>query len=266
MKTKTTVFTFLALVAFLGSFNFAVAQLATNDDCSQAVQMNPSTKCHLVTGYTTGATTSLPVDVCAGIVPFPVRDVWYKFSATGSLTYMISAKPFTVPVVISLYTNSCNNLSYVACANSLGLGYAQLNIGVLPAGTYFYRVYSIGGAPVKFNTCVTALSPTKDESFDEEAESEDSRMKENSGFAAGTVSVSPNPSSGISTVSFFTESSGPYVLRVFNSVGNKVYSTQGFSDAGVNSLSIDLSSFGTGMYLVDVKGGGINDKVKVLVQ
>jgi hypothetical protein len=122
----------ILLIAFISINQYSYAQAPLNDECSGAVTINALVTCDYTFGTTVKATSSLSQDICSGELPIKVKDVWYKFTSDGSLSFVIKVKAIKGTLAISLYKNSCDYSSYVACANSLGDNLAQINVGVLP--------------------------------------------------------------------------------------------------------------------------------------
>jgi hypothetical protein len=114
---------------------------------------------------------------------------------------------------------------------------------------------------VKFSTCVSGVAINAPESQDESSD-----LKKDGSLVTGNILIEPNPSDGVFTLSFFTEFGGHYYSVIKSSIGVTAFTTQGLAKPGWNDLNIDLSSFGSGIYSIAVKGEGIHAFAKALVQ
>ena len=76
-------------------------------------------------------------------------------------------------------------------------------------------------------------------------------------MAENEVAIYPNPTSGIINIKAENISS----VSVFNLVGQKIY------DANVNTdqISLDMSVFGQGLYLVRINANGVDTVKRVAV-
>ncbi|MBC5772946.1 T9SS type A sorting domain-containing protein [Pontibacter sp. KCTC 32443] len=80
------------------------------------------------------------------------------------------------------------------------------------------------------------------------------------------LSYYPNPSSGRFNVSFTLPDKEPATLRVLNSVGKQVYQEQITKPATLFEKQIDISSYGKGIYYLQVEQGGRTLTKRLLVQ
>ena len=263
MKTKST---FLTLLVFCILSQAGRAQIPVNDDYTGAVAMSISAACSAVAGSTFKCTQSLPQNLCAGELPYTVKDLWYKFVTDGSFSIDVKAKPASGILVLALYASTADESGYVSCTNSLGDGVAQLKMGMLPSGTYYYRVYAANSVGIKFNTCVLGVVPVGPLQKSSDSNSYEERFSEDSGLIPGTLTVHPNPSTGLVSVGFFAEASGPYNLMIQDQVGNRIKAMKNFSVAGWNRVEIDLTGDGPGIYNIIATGSVINASVKAIVQ
>jgi hypothetical protein len=84
--------------------------------------------------------------------------------------------------------------------------------------------------------------------------------------SAADFSVYPNPTAGKTTVSFYSEISFNYTLKVIDYLGREVFSNELKAIVGDNSQEVDMSHLAKGMYLIEVAGTDRTQKVKVIVQ
>lgn len=64
------------------------------------------------------------------------------------------------------------------------------------------------------------------------------------------ISVSPNPAISLANISFNTSKGGNYTIKISDMNGKQVCMKQGAASAGSNSVSLDVSSYKQGMYIV----------------
>jgi hypothetical protein len=141
----------------------------TNDNCAGAVTLlldEPaimgSTKC------ATGADS--PSNACAAVTG---KTVWYKFTAPYTGEVNVNAN-YLLPVTtnfnlrLSLYSGSCNALTYVTCVNATGnAGNEVLNAtGLLANTTYYVRVDAPSSQEGLFMIDVDAIVPDCPGDFD----------------------------------------------------------------------------------------------------
>jgi hypothetical protein len=96
--------------------------------------------------------------------------------------------------------------------------------------------------------------------------SEAEKFSNDYGLVAGTLRVYPNPSNGLFSVGFYSESSGPYYLAIQDQYGNRIKAIKNFSVAGLNQIEIDLTDFGQGIYTIVATGSVINSSAKAIIQ
>ena len=93
-----------------------------------------------------------------------------------------------------------------------------------------------------------------------EAPAADVSLKE---AEANAFEVYPNPTSGISNVTF--EMGGNYNIRMYDMVGNVVRSAEEAVNAN-EKLQLDFSNLPAGVYLLNVEGEGLNKTVKLTIR
>lgn len=67
-----------------------------------------------------------------------------------------------------------------------------------------------------------------------------------------SVSVYPNPASNNTSISFTSAESTPIVVTLSDITGRNIYSLSANATAGANRLSIDLSAFNNGLYILNL--------------
>jgi hypothetical protein len=78
------------------------------------------------------------------------------------------------------------------------------------------------------------------------------------------ITVFPNPTTGIVTIGYTVTNSAPLSVDVFNAVGVKVTSVDGIN-GGFGTKQIDLSSYGSGTYMIRMTNNGETVTRRVIV-
>ncbi len=81
-----------------------------------------------------------------------------------------------------------------------------------------------------------------------------------------SVQVYPNPTNGIFNIDMKTLSNSPVNLLMYDAYGKEVYRSDNVSIQGYKSLSIDLNNISEGIYLLNIRGNGINMIRKIMIQ
>ncbi len=135
-----------------GSGNFAISVYniitpPVNDDCASAIQLTIDSP--LVSGNTANATASNGITTCtAGSPGTADDDVWYKYTATSSITRLSVNGGSAFNAVMQYFSGSCTSLTNIGCVSSTGAaGEESVDINTTIGATYFVRVYhSANGA------------------------------------------------------------------------------------------------------------------------
>ncbi|NRD19433.1 T9SS type A sorting domain-containing protein [Winogradskyella eckloniae] len=125
----------------------------SNDDCSNAISLNPEIICTPTMGTTVGGTQSLTG--CSGTAN---DDVWYSFVAERPEHTIIVERLSILDIVFEVFIGSCNGTSLV-CENSTGTLEDETTtlVGLNVGTTYLIRVYSRSSSTNHngtFNICV----------------------------------------------------------------------------------------------------------------
>ena len=70
------------------------------------------------------------------------------------------------------------------------------------------------------------------------------------------LSLHPNPASKVATLNFSSSKGSAYSLRVINSIGQSVYSTDGMAAEGTNTIKLNLEKLSSGLYIVQLVQDG----------
>lgn len=157
------VYSYYSGAGYQGTFSICVTTLAipTNNNCSGAISLTPSTSCSATAGTTAAATQSQAG--CSGTAD---DDVWYSFIATGT-SHIVTVNPGTLyDAVFQVFSGTCaGTLTSLGCTDStVGVNTETTTLGGLTVGaTYFIRIYSYSGSSSyqgTFTVCVTTPTPS----------------------------------------------------------------------------------------------------------
>jgi PKD repeat protein/photosystem II stability/assembly factor-like uncharacterized protein len=84
--------------------------------------------------------------------------------------------------------------------------------------------------------------------------------------AASSFNVYPNPSSGNITVDCLVLQQETYLLEIFNSIGQKVYTEKISGMTGNIRKDINLSAYGKGMYILNLTSSKKSKSLKLIVE
>jgi gliding motility-associated-like protein len=148
----------LLKLSFVLIFGQVLAQ-PSNDNCSGAIEVFPTSFCQTITGDVTGATQSMAG--CSGTAD---DDVWFKFTAqqTDYKVQVNGSSGFNP--VLEFFDGTCGSLNSVNCVDdnygngtSESTSFSNLTIG----NTYFFRVYhysSLSPSTKTFDLCLYELA------------------------------------------------------------------------------------------------------------
>lgn len=134
----------------------------SNDDCSGAISLTPTTSCTYTTYTNLNATDSGVAD--PGCANYTDEDVWFSVlvPATGELTIDTNDIDFT-DSGIAVYSGTCGSLTLIECDDD---GSANANMSLIsrtdftPGSTIYIRVWEYNGGSVgDFGICVTTPTP-----------------------------------------------------------------------------------------------------------
>ncbi|MFH0865455.1 MAG: T9SS type A sorting domain-containing protein [Bacteroidota bacterium] len=68
----------------------------------------------------------------------------------------------------------------------------------------------------------------------------------------GDILIYPNPTNGIFTLNYFSNSSGENVIKMYNLVGQVVLTKAVLQSEGTNTVTFDIGSFSQGIYMLEL--------------
>jgi hypothetical protein len=75
---------------------------------------------------------------------------------------------------------------------------------------------------------------------------------------SGTTLVYPNPTNGLFTISYYSNTSASNSINIYNLVGQVVLTKRVTQSAGANTVNFDISSFSQGIYMLELNT--VNEK------
>ncbi|MCF8366504.1 MAG: T9SS type A sorting domain-containing protein, partial [Bacteroidales bacterium] len=80
------------------------------------------------------------------------------------------------------------------------------------------------------------------------------------------VEVYPNPSDGIFSVELNSVNGVPVSLVIYNTMGRKIFEQENISVQSTKTINLDLNTIPEGIYMLNIKGNGINMMRKIIIQ
>ncbi|NNT72431.1 T9SS type A sorting domain-containing protein [Flavobacterium sp. IMCC34852] len=131
-----------------------------NDNCSNAVALNPSSSCNSVEGTFSGSTISTAAPSCG---PDASQDVWYSFVATEKTMGIVLFGTSGISNGFEVLTGSCSGSTFLCrnANNTTGSGESLLYNNFEIGTTYFIRVFNafIATSINTFSICVQSYPP-----------------------------------------------------------------------------------------------------------
>ena len=78
------------------------------------------------------------------------------------------------------------------------------------------------------------------------------------------MSLYPNPVSQMATLSFGSATASGYSLRVTNTLGQVVYSSEGKASEGANAIELNLEKLSSGLYIVQLVQDGQRQQLNMI--
>jgi len=229
---------------------FTTINYPENDEPCNATILNVSSNNTFTEGTNVNATNStVPNITCDGTTCN--GDVWYKFTVPSSGRVVINSKAGIIDDMgMSLYTgSSCNSLTYFGCypngsTYSPFMPYASLT-GLTPNTTMWIRLWEYNNN--SFGTFSIALLPITTGIND---------------VISNNIWIYPNPTSGKLVISEIETLGNKFKVDVVDFQGKIIYSSV-YSDFG-NKISLDLSTFPKGLYLIRLSNNEATYQKKVI--
>lgn len=195
-----------------GNFVLSVYNVVTppaNDDCAGAT--NITIGATVSSGSTTNATASGVATTCSGTAD---DDVWFKFTATSTVTRISVDGGTAYNAVVQYFSGSCTSLTSMGCVSTTGAAGEESVYVTTTVGTqYFIRVYhSANGAtpPTGFDISVSNAIPN--------------------------CPVLSTPANATNTINRTTTQTFSWTASTLPTVGTKTYTVQIATDPLFNNL------------------------------
>jgi hypothetical protein len=79
-------------------------------------------------------------------------------------------------------------------------------------------------------------------------------------MAHGEDVIYPNPSNGQFNISYNANKEGEYLVSIYNMVGQEIFTQSYGASAGLNYISIDVSRYSQGLYILELSSVTVNGK------
>lgn len=127
------------------TFNICVIKYPApiNDLCANAITLAPNASCSYTAG---GFSGSLKDGGAVGCATDAVQDVWYTFTATGTVMNISMGATSGANQAFQVLQGGCNG-TVVACVDTFGIGQAEnfVDSTFIPGQEYYIRVLNSGG-------------------------------------------------------------------------------------------------------------------------
>jgi hypothetical protein len=132
----------------------------SNDNCSGAISLTPTTTCNYITYSSVGATASAGI-TAPGCASYSTGDVWFSavVPATGELDVDLQSGSIT-DSGMAFYSGTCGALTLLECDDDDGTGsmsYISMT-GLTPGITIYIRVWDFNDGTGTFGICATTPS------------------------------------------------------------------------------------------------------------
>lgn len=78
--------------------------------------------------------------------------------------------------------------------------------------------------------------------------------------AQGAVVIYPNPNNGQFNISYYADNDNKYVVRIYNMVGQVVFTKSIVAEIGANTIIIDIGQYRQGVYMLELMSISLNGK------
>ncbi len=215
-------------------FSIQCVSPISNDECIKPVALNCGSA---IDGNLEYATPSANIN-CPTT---GVKDLWYSIKGEGKT---FSIKPtvenkWTGAVYISEYKGKCDSLSCFSVATIYNPQIDQIQFFGEKDKTY-YLTYSAGDENNSFHYVVDCISENL----------EVLQLKQR-------IKLFPNPAKESATLFFESKLASKVQIELYNQIGQKIYTLNGFVLSGDNSFILSTHNLPDGVYVVKVKTDGV---------
>lgn len=214
---------------------------SNNDNPCIPLTLNVNSTCVYTNTSNNSATYSLgvPNPTCVSSSSNTIKDVWFRFTVPSSGNFTIQTIAGTLTdAVMAIYVGSCNSLTQAQCNDDYSGNLMPKIVGTRTPGYWIYvRVWGYNGATGTFSICV------RNGSFP--------RISNNNPEPiTGNLTISPNPATSVSTISYFIRQESKVSLRLYDMSGrelSRILDDQ--QDEGIHNVSFDFGVLPKGIYI-----------------
>ncbi|MBK8341555.1 MAG: T9SS type A sorting domain-containing protein [Flavobacteriales bacterium] len=233
------------------------SDLATNDECVNAIPIPGQADCQTSFFTNPCATQSLPAVTCGTLAGDASDDVWYSFVATAADMTIGASPRGNMDIVLELFSGSCGSSTSIGCADVSGSGAPEdLIASNLTVGTtYYFRIYDFrfqyASAEPGYDLCVV--------------EGLGSGVGMEEGVVMSTSSsIYPNPNNGDFTVSVDPRSAYGSI-SIIDATGRIVLARNERNTTGTVQL-LAAGKLSPGVYTVRVGAGSRTSEGRLMIQ
>ncbi len=113
--------------------------------------------------YTLDSSAQSLYTTCNASTNSRVFDKWYKFTATAAMHRLYLLTGSGSFLNYELFTGSETSLTYVSCSSNIATSNYEVLENLVPAQTYFIRIYSFLSAKSDFQLCLSEVGPPEND-------------------------------------------------------------------------------------------------------
>jgi hypothetical protein len=231
---------------------FPPNDLCVNATALDAVNSN-SSQVYIGNADNASLTDSNGLESCGGTNGAPKGGVWFSVSPPSNASgFSIEILPYDANNRLRVYRGGCNNLTFIQCDYN---GFTTVNNVNFPTTYYIYFDNELADAMGEYTL----------ETFYNFSIGNRAKMA-NVSSQNDHLSIMPNPSGGVTTVSYQLDEAGKIQVSLYDLKGKAIRKIvdNHYQDKGDHSLDIDVSELPVGVYFLQLKNAKMV-KVKRLV-
>lgn len=193
---------------------------------------------------TSATSVAVNTDIVSMIGTSTDKDYYKIVTTTAAPKLKVTLTNLPFDYDLKLYRS---NGTLLATAQNGGTSSETITYNTGTSGaTYFLHVYGYNGA-FSASQCYTLRANTSATNF--RLDGSEEQMEK------AALNVFPNPANDKAGIQFFAVGNQEVVVNLYNAMGQKLQSIQAVTVEGENNLYVDLSTFSSGMYMLELIEG-----------